>query len=429
MKLRNLLFPLSIAVVLTGCNASKTNQSKWVDQAIEVAHQQMLQQGRETCQSKKLPRSIWKAPKLTFLDHQLGRKVILDSLRKVPEGQLNKTKYCRSILGWTSGFFPGSLWYVYELTKDAKIKKYAEQLTNMLYPVSHYTESHDVGFMINCSYGNAQRLSPNDSINAIFKSTADNLVKRFDNQIGCIRSWDFGRWNFPVIIDNMMNLELLFEATKRTGDSIYYKTAVTHANTTIKHHFRSDYTTYHVVSYNSDGTVQEKCTHQGKNDASAWARGQSWAVYGYTVCYRYTHNKDYLRQAVQIADMIIRRVKTKDAIPYWDYDAPAEETTPRDASAAAVTASALLELKNYIQNVEGEITQHTANDYKAYAIKILKSLSSPIYLSEPGKNCGFILKHSTGSLPHGSEVDAPLNYADYYFLEALLRYQKENKNI
>ena len=266
---------------------------------------------------------------------------------------------------------------------------------------------------MNCSYGNALRLSPNDTIQAILVETADNLCERFDPQIGCIRSWNFGHWNYPVIIDNMMNLDLLFNASKLTGSNKYYDVAVKHAKTTMKHHFRPDFTCYHVVSYNNDGTVESKGTHQGKHHESSWSRGQAWAVYGYTACYRETQDTDFLKHAIHIANMIMERVKTDDNIPYWDYNAPALKDTPRDASAAAVTASAFLELSTFAPD---------GQKYYKYAENLLKNLSGKEYLAEKSTNQGFILMHSVGSLPHGSEIDTPINYADYYYLEALKRY-------
>lgn len=221
-----------------------------------------------------------------------------------------------------------------------------------------------------------------------------------------------------------MNLDLLFTVSKMTGDAKYKEVALKHADKTMANHFRPDYTCWHVVSYNNDGTVERKQTHQGKNDDSSWARGQAWAVYGYTSCYRETGDKKYLDFAVNVADMIMDRVKTDDAIPYWDYDAPVTEETPRDASAASVTASALIEMSTMVED---------GQKYFDYAEKILKSLSSDAYLAKEGDNQGFILMHSTGSLPNGSEIDVPLNYADYYYLEALQRYMKlkgiEYKNL
>lgn len=262
------------------------------------------------------------------------------------------------------------------------------------------------------SYGNALRLTPNDTIKEIIKETADNLCGRFNDTIGCIRSWDFGDWNYPVIIDNIMNLDLLFKAYNLTANNRYNEVAIKHAKTTMKNHFRPDYTCYHVVSYNNDGTVEYKRTHQGKHDESSWARGQAWAVYGYTSCFRETKDSIFLNHAEHIANMIIRRVKTEDLIPLWDYNAIQSPETPRDASAAAVTASALIELSTLTQN----------NKYFTYAETILKNLSSDAYFAKIGDNQNFILMHSTGSVPNGFEIDAPLNYADYYYLEALKRY-------
>lgn len=299
------------------------------------------------------------------------------------------------------------------MTGDEKLKKAAVAYTNLLYPIRKCNDTHDVGFMINCSYGNALRFAPNDTIKDVILETAENLCSRFDSKIGCIRSWDFGPWNYPVIIDNMMNLDLLFNATKLSGDQRYKQVAVQHARTTMKHHFRHDFTSYHLVSYNSDGTVETKCTHQGKNNESSWSRGQGWAIYGYTSCYRETRDSMFLDEAVSIADMIMKRNVAPDLVCYWDFDAPVKPNTPRDASAAAVIASAMLELSTFVK--DGKM-------YFDYAERILKSLSNNDYLSSKGENHGFVLMHSVGSLPHGSEIDTPINYADYYYLEALHRY-------
>ena len=314
---------------------------------------------------------------------------------------------------WTSGFYPGTLWYCYEYSNDPQIRAAAEEMTSRVEKQKYTTSNHDVGFIINCSFGNGYRLTHNETYRKVIETAAKSLSTRFHPVTGCTRSWNSKKWQFSVIIDNMMNLDLLFMASKLTGISKYKNIAVQHANKTKDNHFRPDYTCWHVVSYNNDGTVECKQTFQGKNDNSSWARGQAWAVYGYTYCYRETKDKAFLNRAVKIADMIMERVKTDDAIPYWDYDAPITEETPRDASAAAITASAFLELSTMVTD---------GNLYLLYAEKILKSLSSEKYLSKVGENEGFILRHSTGSLPNGSEIDTPINYADYYFLEALKRY-------
>ncbi len=416
-----LLFCCTIATMhsFSGC---ASNQSKgeytWLKQAIDVSAAQLKETVADVGDSVLLPRAIWTGYDMDFLCSQLQRDpaTFKDSLRVKPvKDALGTRRYCASIFDWTSGFFPGNLWYAYQLTGDEDLKKDAVQFTNYLYPLKDYKGSHDIGFMMNCSYGNANRILPADSVRLALIQTADNLCGRFNDSIGCIRSWDFGKWNFPVIIDNMMNLDLLFYVTHLTNDPKYKEVALKHAETTLKNHFRPDHTSYHVVSYNNDGTVELKCTHQGKNDESAWARGQAWGVYGYTSCYRESKDSVFLQQAKDIAELIMTRVKTEDAIPLWDYDAPETPQTPRDASAASITASALIELSTLVE--DGQV-------YFDYAEKLLKSLSSDAYLAKVGTNQGFILMHSTGSLPNGSEIDTPINYADYYYLEALIRYMQ-----
>lgn len=405
-----------IALGLASCqNKSEDSYQNWTEHALDASSYQLKQTAREIADSALMPRSTYTGYELDFLVSQMEQdaKVFQDSLWPNPPAEkLGKRRLC-NIYDWTSGFFPGSLWYAYEMTGDKELKEQAIRYTNMLNPIRHYKDNHDIGFMMNCSYGNALRLAPNDSILNVLVETADNLCIRFNEQIGCIRSWDFGHWNYPVIIDNMMNLDLLFNASKLTGNKKYYDVAVKHAKTTMKHHFRPDYTCYHVISYNNDGTVESKGTHQGQSDTSNWSRGQAWAVYGYTACYRETRDTAFLKHATRIADMIMKRVTTNDSIPYWDYDAPDSEATPRDASAASVTASAFMELSTFASD---------GLKYFKYAEAVLKNLSGKNYLAEKDENQGFILMHSVGSLPHGSEIDTPLNYADYYYLEALKRY-------
>ena len=417
MKRNSLLLATALLIGMTGCKNTPVQKEAWISNALDAASYQLKSTAEELSGTNKFPRSIHSGYDVNFLDAQLQRenKAYIDSLHPNPEAlQLGQKRLC-GIADWTSGFFPGSLWYAYELTGDEELKKRAIEYTNILNPIRELKGTHDVGFMMNCSYGNALRLAPNDTIKAVLVETADNLCARFNPEIGCIRSWDFGAWNFPVIIDNMMNLDLLFYATRLTGDDKYKELALTHARTTMKNHFRDDYSSYHVVSYNNDGTVEKKCTHQGKSDTSSWARGQAWGLYGYTSCYRESKDVQFLRQAENIASLIMRRVKTEDAVPLWDYDAPDTPQTPRDASAAAITASALIELSTLVEDGQA---------YMEYAGKLLKSLSSDGYLAKPGTNRGFVLMHSTGSLPNGSEIDTPLNYADYYYLEALLRYMQ-----
>lgn len=323
---------------------------------------------------------------------------------------------------WCSGFFPGSMWYLHKLTGDPKWKGLAEKYTEDLDSVQYLTWHHDVGFMIGSSYLNGYLMADKAEYKPVIIQTAKSLSTRFRPQAGVIQSWNVDRdwqsqrgWKCPVIIDNMMNLEILFEATRLSGDSTFYNVAVKHADTTLKNHFRADNSCYHVVDYDPEtGEVRKKQTAQGFADESAWARGQAWALYGYTVCYRYTHDQRYLDQAQKIYAFIFgNKNLPEDLIPYWDYDAVNIPNEPRDASAAACTASALYEMSTYLPE----------SGYKETADKIVNSLSSPAYRATVGMNGNFILMHSVGSIPHGQEIDVPLNYADYYFLEALIRKQ------
>lgn len=324
---------------------------------------------------------------------------------------------------WCSGFFPGELWYMYEYTKDPKWKKAAQKQTVLLDREKLNARTHDMGFKMFCSYGNGWRLTKNPEYRNVLIQAAKTLCTRYNPVVGCIRSWDFAKekWAFPVIIDNMLNLELLFWATKETGDSTFYKIAVNHAETTLKNHFRPDNSSYHVVDYDTiTGNVRGKYTHQGYSDSSAWARGQAWALYGYTMCYRETKKSEFLVQAEKVAKYIFDNPNMpKDLVPYWDFNAPGIPNEPRDASAATCMASALYELSLY--------SPKNAGHYKKTADTILESITKD-YRSPVGKNYGFLLLHSTGSKPGNMEVDVPLIYADYYFLEALLRKQKLEKN-
>ena len=272
--------------------------------------------------------------------------------------------------------------------------------------------------MMFCSYGQGIRLKPEPADSLILVHSSESLCTRFEPKVGLIRSWDFGNWSYPVIIDNMMNLEMLFWASEQTGNPKYREIAIAHADKTLKNHFRKDMTSYHVVSYlPEDGTVESKGTYQGYDDESSWARGQAWGVYGYTMCYRFTKQHVYLKAAYKIAEFIMSHCPSeKDFIPYWDYNAPGIPDALRDASAAAINCAGLLELSQYLPAKQGD-------KYFKAAEKILQVLSSPEYTAEVGTNGGFILKHSVGNMPAGTEVDAPLTYADYYYVEALCRYK------
>jgi hypothetical protein len=351
-----------------------------------------------------------------------GTNPDLFSPRTLENGQLKLV----TSKDWTSGFFPGELWMLYEHTGNNEWKEQAITFTAAMEKEKTNGATHDMGFKIYNSFGQGLRLTKDPHYKEVILQSARTLSTRFNPLIGCIRSWDHHRnlWGFPVIIDNMMNLELLFEATRLSGDSSFYRIAVAHANTTMKNHFRSDYSSYHVVDYDTlTGKVVKKMTWQGYSDGSAWARGQAWGLYSYTMCYRETGDRTYLRQAEGIAGFILHHPHLPaDKVPYWDFDAPgipqrpgenaeALDTVPRDASAAAIIASGLYELSRYSQH---------GGEYRTAANKILESLTTK-YRSPLGANKGFILSHSTGSRPSNSEVDVPINYADYYYLEALKR--------
>jgi len=250
---------------------------------------------------------------------------------------------------------------------------------------------------------------------------ARSLSTRYKPQVGLIKSWDSNpdKWQYPVIIDNMMNLELMFVAANLSGDQTFKEMALSHADKTMKHHYRPDFSCFHVVSYDTiAGLPHKKQTFQGASDESAWSRGQAWGLYGYTVMYRETKDQQYLTIAKEIAQFLIEHPRMpKNFIPYWDYDAPKIPNEPRDASAAALMASALLELSQFVD-------KELSAKYLNVAEIQLRTLASPEYTAGMGENGDFILKHSTGSFPHKSEVDAPLTYADYYYLEALVRYKK-----
>ncbi len=323
---------------------------------------------------------------------------------------------------WCSGFYSGTLFLLYEQTRDAQLLNDAGYGLDTLAKEQYNTGTHDLGFMMYTSFGNANRIDPRPDYKQILINSAKSLSTRFNPKVGCIKSWNAKPDDFLVIIDNMMNLELLFWATKETGDSSFYKIAVTHANTTMKNHYRPDYSSYHVVNYNPEtGAVKERKTAQGFANESAWARGQAWGLYGFTVMYRETRDKKYLEQAEHIAHFILNNPNLPaDRVPYWDFNAPDIPNALRDASAGAIMASALLELCRYTDKKNGSVYFNTAE-------QIIKTLSTPQYFSAPGTNGGFILKHSVGHLPQKSEVDVPLTYADYYFVEAMKRYKEFEK--
>ena len=351
--------------------------------------------------------------------------------------------WCVPAEDWTSGFWPGILWYMYEYTKNNRWKDEAMKWTHSLKDIQFFVGHHDVGFMMYCSYGNGFRLTANPKYIPILVQSAKSLCKRYSYNVGCIQSWNarksIGRkntWEYPVIIDNMMNLELLFWATQATNDSVYWDIAVSHAEKTMKNQIRSDFSSYHVVNYAPDtGEILHRQTAQGYADSSTWARGQAWGIYSFTMAYRYTKDERFLQTAINMADFFLNHKNLpNDCIPYWDFNAGEKgfnpdfeyvssdyKVIPRDVSAACIVASALFELCGYVSVINKKQT------YYDMGIRILNNLSNNYYRAKEKENHGFLLKHSVGNLPGNNEVDVPLIYADYYFLEALIRYSKFRK--
>lgn len=371
---------------------------------------------------------------VTFATKQIGKEIsIIEKKGKfinpVTLDKKGKVFYC-DYADWRSGFFPGSIWYLYELTGNPKYSALADKYIWNIESAKNLTWHHDIGFIINCSFGNGYRLTKNEAYKDVIVTAAKSLSTRFREHAGVIQSWNVTGnswqatkgWQCPVIIDNMMNLELLFKATEFTGDSTFYKIAVSHADRTLKEHFRPDGSCYHVVDYDlKTGEVRHRQTAQGYADESVWSRGQAWAVYGFAMCYEKTGQKKYLDQALKTFNFMKNHVRmSADCIPYWDMDAPQIPNEPRDVSTASCMAAALYRIY--------QLDLPDGLQYKEYADKIMKSLSTPAYRAKLGTNGNFLLMHSVGSIPHHSEVDVPLNYADYYFLEALtLKKKIENK--
>lgn len=380
---------LVIIIILTSCAGPATNE-EWVEKALE------------------------------HTTNQLKKAALLYSPEKIPRScDLSGNMVYADLEDWTVGFFPGSLWYAYEITRDSFFLSQANRFTRGLGPVSEIKSTHDLGFMVFCSFGNGFRITGNPSFAEKIIEASDNLVSRFNPEVGAIRSWDWGNWEFPVIIDNMMNLEMLLWAYDYSGTELYREVAIQHANTTLKNHFRDDFSTYHVVDFDTiEGDVIIKQTHQGYSNESSWARGQAWALYAFTMIYKYTGDAAFLEHAKKIAAYLVTHERMPDDfIPYWDFDDPDIPDTYKDASSASIMACAFLSLS---QSISGT---HSKQYFKA-AENILKSLCSEQYLTKTGGNGFFILQHSVGNLPANSEVIVSINYADYYFLEALKKYME-----
>jgi len=333
---------------------------------------------------------------------------------------------CNSPRDWTSGFYPGVLWYLYEFSGDNSLKTLAESWTAQIEEQKNANDSHDVGFQIFCSFGNGYRLTQNEAYHQVILKAAETLATRFDDKIGATRSWSWQpnppKWTFPVIIDNMMNLELLYWAGKNGGQPALYDLALRHAMTTAANHIREDNTTFHVADFNPEtGEFIRGLTWQGYSDSSCWARGQAWGIYGFTMSFRETRDERCLAAAQRLADYFITHLPA-DAVPYWDFNAPNIPNEVRDASAAAIAASGLLELSRLVTD------QTEKQHYFQTAERILQTLCSPDYLTK-GKQSDSLLLHCVGSKPGGSEIDDRLIYAEYYFVEALLRYRSMKQQV
>ena len=316
---------------------------------------------------------------------------------------------------WTEGFWPGILWYAYEYSKDDAILEAAKGYTEVLEFLSENPAyDHDLGFIVFNSYGNGYRLTGDEHYKNVILATAERLAELYNPAVGTILSWpreveNFGGHN--TIMDNMINLETLFWAAENGGRPELRDIAIAHADTTMKYHFREDGSCYHVAVYDAvSGEFMRGRTHQGYADDTMWARGQAWAIYGYTVCYRFTRDQRYLDHACKATDVYLKGLP-EDMVPYWDFNDPNIPEASKDASAAAVVASALIELSGYVQGEKGA-------QYLSDAKSMLQSLHENYRSGDV--NPSFLL-HSTGHRPAGSEIDYSIIYADYYYIEALIR--------
>lgn len=391
--MKEIILGIGIVCLLVSC--TNKNAEFDVNKNLEYCHEQAIKTLDEIGDTTMIPRNILKGEKYW-------------NLRDVTIGE------------WTVGFWPGILWYVYETSKDERIKQSAIHYTELLEPLTKLPAyDHDLGFQIFCSYGNAYRLTGKEEYKQIILNAADTLATLFNPTVGTILSWprevDNGRFApYNTIMDNMINLEMLYWAARNGGNKELYDIATKHAETTMNNHFREDGSSYHVAVYDTlTGNLIKAVTHQGYADETMWARGQAWAIYGYTVVYRETKDKQFLRFAEKVTDVYLSRLPEREYVSYWDFDAPNIPNEPKDASAAAIVASALLELSGLEDNPEKAAT------YKTAAVKMLEELSSDKYQSRD-TNPAFLL-HSVGHWPAGSEIDASINYADYYYIEALAR--------
>ncbi len=325
------------------------------------------------------------------------------------------------VTDWTSGFYPGVLWLAYEYSQDPILKAKAKMFTNPISKIAFSpARDHDIGFMVYPSFVNGYRLTGNPDFKRAALSAADTLATLFRPKVGAIHSWPFKtEYEHNTIVDNMMNLELLFWAAKNGGDKDKLENiAIRHAETTQKYIVRPDSAVYHLGSFTYEGEFLRGVAHQGYADESMWARGQAWGIYGFAICYREVGRKDFLATSMKLADHFMNRLP-EDGVPYWDFDAPNIPDAAKDASASAAAASGMLELYQLIEDKE------LAEKYYDSAVKLLAAISTPEYVS--GDRNDAILTHSTGHHPKGWEIDVPIVYGDYYYLDALLKLKRINE--
>lgn len=401
-----------LLICLTSCQSlSRSNNIKVDNYTANNINSFDLKKEIKNCEDQ-LNQAV---PKLTDLSkHPRLIETNETEWKEIPNGRLV----------WTSGFYPGILWYMYDLTKEEKWKEEAIKRTEVFEDFKTINEHHDIGFMMFPAYGNGYMFGDKKEYRDILLTSAESLASRFNPKVGTIKSWSnvmHPRWQQHItIIDNMLNLELLFWAAKNGGSQEFYDIAVKHAETTMENHFRPDYTSWHVIEYDSiSGKVLNRHTKQGYADDSRWSRGQAWGIYGYTMVYRETGDKKFLDFATKLTDKYLELLPA-DYIPHWDFDVPNIENEERDASAAAVVASGLLELSTLVEDKKNQEKYYNA------AMQMLESLSSEDY-SGVGRADSFLL-HSTGAKSLGKEIDVALIYADYYYIEALDRLQKMERS-
>ena len=319
---------------------------------------------------------------------------------------------------WTCGFFPGSLWYLYEQTGDPHFETWAQEWTAGIATQQFNTGTDDVGFMFNTSFGNGYRITSNSTYKSVLLQAAHSLTNRFNAIVGCLADdLLLTPPEFQVIMDTTMNTELLYHAADINGDTTLSAKAMSHAERAMTNQIRPDNSTFHLVLYSTvNGALLYQGTRAGYSATSTWARAHAWSIYGLTMAYGETGYLPFLDAAGRVADFYLTNAPS-DYVPYWDFDAPNLPNAPRDSSTAAITLSALVQLSQLATNMQDSATFWTG------AHNILESLGSTNYLARGTTSSGILL-HGTGNPPqiYDPEVNVSLIYGDYYFVEALRRY-------